>query len=124
MYIESKGDGLAGTGWIGRVRFSHTGKTLYYGKLELHTLSGMGYKANYFDVNSGERYWVSGPRKDGNDSLYPAVITVDEDVREVYWTEVRGLPERKAESHYRSPGKYSKRKPATPITKSLASRRS
>ena len=31
MYIEYKGDGLAGTAWIGRVTFSRSGKMLYYG---------------------------------------------------------------------------------------------
>ncbi len=123
MYIEFKGDGLAGDGRIGLARFSQTGRTVYYGDLELHTLNGRGYKANFFDVETGEEYWVSGPRRDGNDALYPAVIHVDEDVREEYWTEIRGEPERKCDAAFRSPGKYSKRKPANQIAESRASRR-
>jgi hypothetical protein len=41
------------------------------------------------------RYWISGPRKDGADRLYPnstRPIEVDADVRDEYWREVRKLP--------------------------------
>jgi hypothetical protein len=71
MYVEYKGDGLAGSAWITRIHFSKTGKSIYVDGRTLETLAGRGYKANYFDVATGERYWVSGPRRDGNDSLYP-----------------------------------------------------
>lgn len=55
MYIEYKGDGLAGTARIGRVTFSKTGSTLYYDGKKLRSLKG-GYKANYYDVETGENY--------------------------------------------------------------------
>ena len=70
MYIEYKGDGLAGTAWIGRVTYSKTGSTLYYGKQQFRSLKG-GYKASYFDVATGENYWISGCKKTGGDRLYP-----------------------------------------------------
>lgn len=57
MYIECKSDGLSGPARIGRVSFSKTGKTLYYGGRKFETLRGQGFKANYFDVESGEEYW-------------------------------------------------------------------
>jgi hypothetical protein len=55
--------------------------------------------ANYFDVETGEEYWISGPHRDGQDRLYGegVPVEIDEDVRAEYWTEVRGLPERRAE---------------------------
>lgn len=49
-------------------------------------------------------YWVSGPRKDGQDTLYPGVVEIDEDVRVEYWRDVRGEPARIAETSYRSRG--------------------
>ena len=103
MYVEYKGDGLAGTAWIGRVTYSKTGKTVYYRGRSLQTLSGRGYKANYFDVETGERYWISGPRKDGQDTLYPGVVQVDEDVREEYWLQIRNRPDLVNERSFRSP---------------------
>ena len=111
MYIEYKGDGLRDTAWIGRVTFSKTGKTVYYRNLELQTLSGQGCKANYFDVKTGERYWISGCKKKGGDTLCPGKIVVDDDVREEYWLKIRNQPERVDEKSFRSEGKYSKRQP-------------
>ena len=96
MYIENKSGGLSGAARIGRVRFSKTGRTLFYGELELRSLDGAGFKSNHVDPATGHRYWVSGPRKDGADRLYGerAPVRIDEDVRVDYWTKVRNLPER------------------------------
>lgn len=111
MYIEP-GGGLAGEGGrIGRVIFSKSGRTLRYGSRSFQSLDGRGYKENYHDVESGERYWISGPRRDGNDALYPMTIQIDDDVREDYWCEIRKQPDQKHITSYRSPGKYSRRRP-------------
>lgn len=92
MYIEFKGEGLEGTARIGRVTFSRSGATLYYAGKAFRSLKGKGFKANYYDVETGDRYWISGPRRDGNDRLYGGslAVEVDEDVSEEYWTEIRG----------------------------------
>jgi hypothetical protein len=111
MYIEYKGDALAGTARIGRVQFSKTGKTIYYQDRSLQSLKGYGYKANYFDVETGEHFWISGCKQKGDDTLYPDIIEIDDDVREEYWREIRKLPERANQSSLRSDGKYSKRRP-------------
>lgn len=111
MYVELKLDGLTGDGLICRVDLSKSGKTLNYKGRRLQSLKGRGYKANYFDVDTGEQCWVSGPRKDGRDTLYPGVVEVDEDVREEYWTEIRGKPSMVNVSRFRSEGKYSRRRP-------------
>jgi hypothetical protein len=111
MYVEFKGGGfrtdqfgnvkigenagLHGTARIGRVTFSRTGATLHYGGKSFQSLKGSGFKANYFDVETGEQYWISGPRRDGTDRLYKSdwPVEIDEDVREEYWTEIRNMPE-------------------------------
>lgn len=95
VYIERKSGGLTGAARIGRVTFSKTGKTLYYGGQKFQSLKGSGFKANYFDLDTGEHYWISGPRRDGTDRLYGerSPVEIDEDVREEYWREIRRLPE-------------------------------
>ncbi len=110
MYVEMK-RGLLGRARIGRIRFSKTRKTLYYSGKKLQSLKG-GYKANYYDVESGMEYWVSKCKKNGSDTLYPGIIEIDDDVREEYWTEIRKQPENKHLTKFRSPGKYSKRRPS------------
>jgi hypothetical protein len=93
MYIEDKSDGLSGLARIGRVKFSQTGRSVYYAGRTLQSLKGRGFKANYFDVETGEAFWISGCKKRGGDRLYGGVIEIDEDVREEYWVSVRGMPE-------------------------------
>ncbi len=99
MYIENKGDGLSGPARIGRVSFSKSGRTLYYGGRSFRSLKGAGFKANYFDVESGEYYWISGPKRDGSDRLYGerSPVEIDEDARVEYWTDVRQAPNRVSE---------------------------
>ena len=111
MYIEHKGHDLAGPARIGRVMFSRAGKTCRYKGREFRSLKGDGYKANYFDVETGEHYWISGCKKRGDDTLYPGIVEIDEDARVEYWVEIRNLPDCVDQTSFRSEGKYSKRKP-------------
>lgn len=92
MYIERKSGQLTGPARIGRVSFSKTGKTLYYRGQTFQSLKGRGFKANYFDIDTGDEYWISGPHKDGADRLYggTAPIEIDDDVRVEYWSDIRG----------------------------------
>lgn len=86
MYIENKSNGLEGEARIGRVYFSKSGKTLYYRGKKFRSLKGSGFKANYFEVESGNHYWISGPRRDRSDRLYGGNqgVEVDDDVKEEY----------------------------------------
>jgi len=86
MYIESKAEGLEGPAVIGRVYYSKSGKTLYYKGLTFQSLKGSGFKANFFEVESGNHFWISGPRKDQNNRLYGGNdgVLVDDDAREEY----------------------------------------
>ncbi len=94
MYIEFKGENLTGTARIGRVKFSKTMKSIHYNGKTFQTLKGMGFKANFFDVETGEYYWISGCRKDGVDRLYGErlPIYIDKDIQKEYWTEIRKMP--------------------------------
>jgi hypothetical protein len=102
MYIENKSarptgqSGVRGPARIGRITFNRTGKSLYYKGKTFQSLKANGFKANFFDVETHEQYWISGPRKDGADGLYgPRPTPIDEDVREEYWTLIRKQPEDK-----------------------------
>jgi hypothetical protein len=46
MYIECKAGGLTGSGRIGRVTFSKTGRTVYYRGQTFQSLKGRGFKSN------------------------------------------------------------------------------
>ena len=96
MYVELKSDqNDKGPAWIGRVRFSKTGKTIYYRGKEFRSLKGQGGYANFYDVATGDEYWISGCKKNGQDR-HPCgagPVHIDDDVREEYWTEIRSLPE-------------------------------
>lgn len=103
MYIEAKSGGLTGPARIGRVTFSKSGATLYYAGRAFRSLKGNGFKSNYFEVETGDHYWISGPRKDGKDALYATHVrpAIDDDVRNEYWATLRGAsivraPERQA----------------------------
>jgi hypothetical protein len=91
MYIECKAGELTGAARIGRVTYSKTGATIYYRGREFRSLKGAGFKANYYDVETGDEYWISGPRKDGSDALYTTHIAteIDADVSDEYWRQIR-----------------------------------
>jgi hypothetical protein len=91
MYIERKVESLNGAARIGRVTFSKTGRTLEYRGQKFQKAKS-GYKWNHFDIETGDYYWISGPRKDGKDRLNPQSsqpVEIDEDVHEEYWTKIR-----------------------------------
>jgi hypothetical protein len=98
MYIEDKSNGLSGPARIGRVTMTKLGKTIYYQGRTFRTLGGAGFKANFYDVDTGEHFWISGPRRDGRDRLYGerVPVVIDEDARVEYWTKIRQLPQYKA----------------------------
>jgi hypothetical protein len=69
MYIECKAGSLTGTSRIGRVTFSKTGRTLRYRGLTFQSLKGAGFKSNYYAVETGDNYWISGPKRRGGDRM-------------------------------------------------------
>lgn len=102
MFIERKAGNLTGDARVGRVTYSKTGATIYYGDKAFRSLKGAGFKSNYYDVATKEDYWISGCKGDGSDRLYGerVPVEIDEDVREEYWTTIRHQPENKAKTSY------------------------
>lgn len=93
MYIEDKTGALTGPGRIGRVTFSKTGRSLTYAGRTFQPTT-RGFKANYVDVETGDHFWISGPRRDGADGLYGQTTSpdmVDDDVADAYWKDIRGM---------------------------------
>ncbi|MCR8556034.1 hypothetical protein KXD93_00180 [Mucilaginibacter sp. BJC16-A38] len=93
MYIERKANEVTGTARIGRVTFSKTLRTMYYDGKEFIKVKG-GYKYNCIEIATTEPYWISGCKKNGDDTLYGGniPIEIDGDVREEYWTKIRLKP--------------------------------
>ena len=99
MYVENKSGGVSGgRARIGRVTFSKSGSTIYYRQQAFQSLDGSGFKANFYSMDTGEEYWISGPRRDGADRLHGErlPVRIDDDVREDYWTEIRRMPEHRS----------------------------
>ncbi len=66
LYIELKsGYSDDGPAWIGRVKYSKSGQTIYFNDKGFQQRAGAF--SNYVDIESGERYWISGVKKNGED---------------------------------------------------------
>jgi hypothetical protein len=64
-YVELK-SGYADNGpaWIAKVQFSKSGKSIYFNNMLLKR--GSGVSGNYYDVETGNEYWISGIKKKGS----------------------------------------------------------
>ncbi|WP_285490017.1 hypothetical protein [Amycolatopsis taiwanensis] len=92
MYVQLKSgyDIDQGPSWIGWVRFSKTWQTAYFHGRTLRRWRGMS-DANFFDVETHEEFWLSGPKRDRSDGRYSSQQPrVDEDAREAYEAFLRG----------------------------------
>lgn len=87
MYIELKsGYSDNGPARIGRVTFSKSYRTIYYKGKTFQRIKGGGVSGNYYDIETGEEYWISGVKKNAQDRHWAGVgsIEIDDDVREEY----------------------------------------
>ena len=65
-YIELKtGHNDDGPAWIGKVKISRSGNTVYFNDHAFQKYNGIS--GNFIDVESGEEYWISGVKKNGTD---------------------------------------------------------
>jgi hypothetical protein len=100
MYIEDKSAGLEGPGRIGWVEITRTGRSYKYkGKLYKRCA---GYKYNCIEEETGNEFWISGPKKNGQDRLYGGIVKIDADANEEYWIKVRGKEDMVRTKTYRS----------------------
>ena len=106
MWIEHKKEGLFGPARIGWAKLSDRGKRVDYQGRSFRSLHGAGFKANFYDVETGDQYWISGCRKDGRDALYNTDVEVDGDALEEYWLNIRKKPENLKLRKFRAQGKY------------------
>ena len=65
-YFELKsGFSDNGPAWIGLASFSKTGNTFYFNGKAFRKFSGIN--GNYYDIETGDEYWISGVKKDMTD---------------------------------------------------------
>ena len=95
IYVELK-SGLAdrGPAWIGYGESSKSGRTIYFNDQAFQSCKGRGIGANYFDLESGDEYWISGIKKEGGDRHWAGGgrIFVHQDAISEY-LEIRGYAE-------------------------------
>lgn len=94
MYVQLKTgyDTDRGPSWIAWVRFSKTWKTACFHGRTLRRWPGMS-DANFYDVETEEDFWVSGPKRDRSDGRYGrAMPEIDDDAREAYEAFLHGAP--------------------------------
>lgn len=87
VYLEQKtGYEHNGPARIGRVTFSKSGRSVYYQGRRFARLQGGGARGNYFEVETGDEYWISGVKRDGGDRHWAGAgrVEVDKDVRAEY----------------------------------------
>ncbi len=90
-YVELKtGFSDNGPAWVGMVDFSKSKQTVYFNGKALKNLNGKGTSGNYFDVETGEEYWVSGIKKDGTNRLSTGIgkIMIDRKCTALYLKKV------------------------------------
>ena len=66
-YIEKcTGANHTGPAWIGRVRTSKSGRTIYFNGRAFKRGSSSRH-GNHFDLETGDSYWISGIKRNGQD---------------------------------------------------------
>ena len=94
-YIELKNNGCGhnGPAWIGKVKLSKTGKTIYFNDKAFRKNVGFGNIGgigNYYDVETGDEYWISCVKKDGTDRHWAGSgkIMIGKNIVEDYLKEI------------------------------------
>ena len=86
-YIELKsGYTDNGPAWIAGVELSKSGNTIYFNSMALKKMKRPGIGANHFNIETGEEYWISNVKKNGEDRHWAGSgkILIDEEVKNEY----------------------------------------
>ncbi len=98
MYVQLKTGHNTdrGPAWIARVGFTRSWRTAYVHGRTLRRVTGTAranFDSNFYDVATGEEFWLSGPKRDRTDGRYSnQQPVVEEDVREEYAAFLAGAP--------------------------------
>ena len=66
IYVELKsGYSDNGPAWIGKGFYSKSGQSIYFNNQLFK--KGSGIFGNYYDIETGDEYWISGVKKNGED---------------------------------------------------------
>ncbi|MHA6765513.1 hypothetical protein [Streptacidiphilus sp. PAMC 29251] len=80
-----------GPSWIGWVDFSKTWSTAYFQGRTLRRAGGGD--GNFYDAQTSERFWVSGPKRDRTDTRYgPATTEIEPEAVATYHAFLEGAP--------------------------------
>jgi hypothetical protein len=98
LYVQLKSgfDGDRGPAWITWAEFSRSWRSLRFHGRRLRRVAGTAHAnadSNFYDIETGDRYWVSGPKRDRTDGRYSAQQpVVDDDARDAYEAFLSGAP--------------------------------
>lgn len=87
FYIELKsGCSDDGPAWIGQLQYSKTGQTVYFNNKGFQKYASIS--GNYIDVETGEEYWISGVKKNGEDRHWAGLgkVMIDRKIIDEYLT--------------------------------------
>lgn len=85
VYVEIEtGANHNGNAWIGKCFYSKTGQTIYFNGNVFR--KGKGFSSNYFDIETGNGYWISGVKKNGTDrhKFGKGIIEIDKSIVDEY----------------------------------------
>lgn len=85
LYIELKsGYSDDGPAWIGVVKYSKSGQTIYFNNKGFQQSAGIS--SNYVDIETGEGYWISGVKKNGEDRHWAGSgkVMIDRNIADEY----------------------------------------
>ena len=87
LYVERKsGYSDDGPAWIGKGTYSKSGRTIYFNGQAFQSMKGAAFSANYYDLETGEEYWISGVKKNETNRHWAGhgPIQIDKDVVEEF----------------------------------------
>ena len=93
MFVQQKSgfNTDAGPCWIGWVEFNRSWKTARFHGCELRRFQGPD--ANFYDVQTDDWFWLSGPKRDQTDARYKNTNPlVDPDALDPYRAFLAGEP--------------------------------
>ncbi|MEI6807621.1 MAG: hypothetical protein WCN95_02780 [bacterium] len=98
LYVELKtGHKNNGPAWIGRARYSKSGRSIYFDGKVFKSAKSETAAGNYYEIRTGNEYWISAAKKNRQDRHWEGSgkISVDRAVLKDYLakTGLDSLPE-------------------------------